>query len=108
MEDQIAFADGASINKTAPLPLQNWPPSRRPCAPSTRTLSSTAPSAPNPADCAGIAAHSTQARSDNDPHFLDHDHPDHVCGPGTAITITMIMTIMDTITMHDLRLNHHQ
>jgi hypothetical protein len=43
---------------------------------------------------------------DNDPHFLDHDHPDHACGPDcdhdhtTTITITMTTTmIMTTVTV---------
>lgn len=82
-EDQIAFADVVILNKTdlvTPEELAAVEATIRAINPSARI---------HRAERAGVALSDVLDRGafdlaralDNDPHFLDHDHPDHVCGP---------------------------
>ena len=82
-EDQIAFADVVLLNKTDLVgeeELSDRERAIRAINPSARI---------HRTERAGIAlddvldrgAFDLQRALDNDPHFLDHDHPDHVCGP---------------------------
>ncbi|MGN6550620.1 MAG: CobW family GTP-binding protein [Pararhizobium sp.] len=82
-EDQIAFADVVLLNKTdlvSEEELQKIEATVRAINPSARI---------HRTERAGIALDQVLDRGafdlkralDNDPHFLDHDHPDHVCGP---------------------------
>lgn len=82
-EDQIAFADVVILNKTdlvSEEELQNVETSVRAINPSARI---------HRAERAGVALETVLDRGafdlkralDNDPHFLEHGHPDHACGP---------------------------
>jgi G3E family GTPase len=82
-EDQIAFADVVVLNKTdlvEPAELERLEATIRAINPSARI---------HRAERANVALDAVLDRGafdlkralDNDPHFLDHDHPDHVCGP---------------------------
>lgn len=82
-EDQIAFADVVILNKTDLVTeeeLAGVEAAIRALNPSARI---------HRAERAGVALADVLERGafdlkralDNDPHFLDHDHPDHVCGP---------------------------
>ncbi|TWG99710.1 G3E family GTPase [Mesorhizobium sp. J18] len=82
-EDQIAFADVVLLNKTdlvSQEELTQVEAMIRAINPSARIHRTTR---------AGISLDEVLDRGafdlkralDNDPHFLDHDHPDHVCGP---------------------------
>ncbi|AQS41162.1 MAG: Cobalamin biosynthesis protein CobW [Candidatus Tokpelaia hoelldobleri] len=82
-EDQIAFADVVLLNKTDLV-------SKQELAAVEATIRAINPSAViHHTHKAGIAldrildrgAFDLQRALDNDPHFLDHDHPGHVCGP---------------------------
>ncbi|UUP16968.1 CobW family GTP-binding protein [Nitratireductor thuwali] len=82
-EDQIAFADVIVLNKTDLVDedeLRRVEATVRAINPSARI---------HRAERAGVALDEVLDRGafdlkralDNDPHFLDHDDPDHVCGP---------------------------
>ena len=82
-EDQIAFADVVLLNKTdlvTPDELARIEATVRAINPSARI---------HRTERAGIALSEVLDRGafdlkralDNDPHFLDHEDPDHVCGP---------------------------
>ena len=82
-EDQIAFADVVLLNKTdlvSPEELERIEATVRAINPSARI---------HRTERAGIdlqqvldrGAFDLKRALDNDPHFLDHDDPDHVCGP---------------------------
>jgi len=82
-EDQLAFADVVLLNKTDLVDeteLERLEQTIRHINPSARIYRT---------ERAGIAlenildrnAFDLQKALDNDPHFLDHDHPDHACGP---------------------------
>ncbi|MDS1137958.1 CobW family GTP-binding protein [Nitratireductor indicus] len=82
-EDQIAFADVVIVNKTdlvTPDELAAVESTIRAINPTARILR---------AERAGVSLRDVLDRGafdlkrvlDNDPHFLDHDDPDHVCGP---------------------------
>lgn len=82
-EDQIAFADVVLLNKTDLV-------SEDELAKIEATVRAINPHATiHRTERANIAldrvlnrgAFDLQRALDNDPHFLDHDHPDHVCGP---------------------------
>jgi len=82
-EDQIAFADVVLLNKTDLV-------SKEELAAVEATVRAINPSAviyhTQKAEIAlnkilDRGAFDLQRALDNDPHFLDHDHPDHVCGP---------------------------
>lgn len=81
-EDQIAFADVVIVNKTdlvTPEELAAVEATIRAINPMARI---------HRAERAGVSLSEVLDRGafdlkrvlDNDPHFLDHDHPDHVCG----------------------------
>lgn len=82
-EDQIAFADVIVLNKADLVSEEEMAEVEvaiRAINPSARI---------HKTERAGVAlsevldrgAFDLQRAIDNDPHFLDHDHPDHVCGP---------------------------
>ncbi len=82
-EDQIAFADVVIVNKTdlvTPEELAAVEATIRAINPMARI---------HRAERAGVSLTEVLDRGafdlkrvlDNDPHFLDHDDPDHVCGP---------------------------
>ncbi|MGU3575895.1 CobW family GTP-binding protein [Brucellaceae bacterium C25G] len=82
-EDQIAFADVVLLNKTDLV-------SEEELAKIEATVRAINPHATiHRTERANIpldrvlnrGAFDLQRALDNDPHFLDHDHPDHVCGP---------------------------
>jgi len=81
--DQIAFADVIVLNKTdlvTPDELAQVETAVRAINPYARI---------HKTERAGVALSEVLDRGafdlkralENDPHFLDHDHPDHVCGP---------------------------
>jgi G3E family GTPase len=82
-EDQLAFADVVLLNKTDLVDeaeLERLELTIRHINPSARIYRT---------ERAGVAlenildrnAFDLQKALDNDPHFLDHNHPDHACGP---------------------------
>ncbi|MCZ4291869.1 CobW family GTP-binding protein [Hoeflea alexandrii] len=82
-EDQIAFADVVILNKTdlvSPEELEAVERTVRAINPSARI---------HRTERAAVALDAVLDRGafdlsralENDPHFLDHDHPDHACGP---------------------------
>jgi G3E family GTPase len=82
-EDQIAFADVVILNKTDLVDEQSLEKLEQ-------TIRAINPSARiHRTERAGVTldhvldrgAFDLQRALDNDPHFLDHDHPDHVCSP---------------------------
>jgi G3E family GTPase len=83
-EDQIAFADVVLINKTdlvSPEELARIEATVSRA--STRRPASTARPA-RKSDLTKVldqGAFNLERASENDPHFLDHDAPDHACGP---------------------------
>jgi G3E family GTPase len=82
-EDQIAFADVVLLNKTdlvSPEELEAVERTVRAINPSARIHRTERAAVALDAVLDRGAFDLTRAL-DNDPHFLDHDHPDHVCGP---------------------------
>ncbi len=82
-EDQIAFADVVLINKTdlvTPEELAQIEDVVRAINPSARVYK-TSRSGVDLARVLDQGAFNLERALENDPHFLDHDHPDHVCGP---------------------------
>jgi G3E family GTPase len=81
--DQIAFADVVVLNKTdlvTPEELAQVEAAVRAINPSAR-IHRTERAGVALADVLDRGAFDLKRALDNDPHFLDHDHPDHVCGP---------------------------
>lgn len=82
-EDQIAFADVVLINKTdlvTPQELAAIEATVRAINP--HAIIHRTERASIPLDrVLDRGAFDLKRVLDNDPHFLDHDHPDHVCGP---------------------------
>lgn len=82
-EDQIAFADVVLINKTdlvTPDELAAIEATVRAINP--HAIIHRTERASIPLDrVLDRGAFDLKRVLDNDPHFLDHDHPDHVCGP---------------------------
>ena len=82
-EDQIAFADVVVINKTdlvTPAELAQIEDVVRAINPSARVYK-TSRSGIDLARVLDQGAFNLERALENDPHFLDHDHDDHVCGP---------------------------
>lgn len=82
-EDQIAFADVVLLNKTdlvTPEELEAVERTVRAINPSARIHRTERASLPLDA-VLDRGAFDLSRALDNDPHFLDHDHPDHACGP---------------------------
>lgn len=82
-EDQIAFADVVLLNKTdlvSPEELEAVERTVRAINPSARIHRTERAALALDAVLDRGAFDLTRAL-DNDPHFLDHDDPDHVCGP---------------------------
>ncbi|HEU4985680.1 MAG TPA: GTP-binding protein [Rhizobiaceae bacterium] len=82
-EDQIAFADVVLLNKTdlvSEEELAQVEAMIRAINPSARIHRTTRASLPLN-EVLDRGAFDLKRTLDNDPHFLDHDHPDHVCGP---------------------------
>ena len=82
-EDQIAFADVVVINKTdlvTPEEVTRIEDTVRAINPSARIYKTTR-SGVDLARVLDQGAFNLEKALENDPHFLDHDHPDHVCGP---------------------------
>ncbi len=82
-EDQIAFADVVVINKTdlvTPEELARIEATVRAINPSAR-IHKAERSKVDLAKILNQGAFNLERALENDPHFLDHDHPDHVCGP---------------------------
>ncbi|ANH05323.1 MULTISPECIES: CobW family GTP-binding protein [Shinella] len=82
-EDQIAFADVVLINKTdlvSPEELARIEATVRVINPSAR-IHRTTRSEIDLTKILDQGAFNLERALENDPHFLDHDHPDHVCGP---------------------------
>ncbi|CAK7257778.1 MULTISPECIES: GTP-binding protein [unclassified Shinella] len=82
-EDQIAFADVVLINKTdlvSPEELARIEATVRVINPSAR-IHRTTRSEIDLSKVLDQGAFNLERALENDPHFLDHDHPDHVCGP---------------------------
>ncbi|WP_283196161.1 GTP-binding protein [Rhizobium sp. AN80A] len=82
-EDQIAFADVVLINKTdlvTPQELAQIEDVVRAINPSARVYK-TSRSGVDLARVLDQGAFNLERALENDPHFLDHDHDDHVCGP---------------------------
>ncbi|TAA64839.1 GTP-binding protein [Shinella sp. JR1-6] len=82
-EDQIAFADVVLINKTdlvSPEELARIEATVRVINPSAR-IHRTTRSEIDLAKVLNQGAFNLERALENDPHFLDHDAPDHVCGP---------------------------
>lgn len=83
-EDQIAFADVVLLNKTDLVEeseLREREQSIRAINPSAR-IHRTERAGIGLEDVLDRGAFDLQRALDNDPHFLHHDHPNHVCGPG--------------------------
>ncbi|MEX3010263.1 GTP-binding protein [Hoeflea sp. TYP-13] len=83
-EDQIAFADVVLLNKTDLVTedeLLGLEETIRAINPSAR-IHRTVRAGVALADILDRGAFDLQRALDNDPQFLDHDHPDHACGPG--------------------------
>jgi G3E family GTPase len=82
-EDQIAFADVVLLNKTDLVSedeLAEVESAIRAINPSAR-IHRTTRAAIELDQVLDRGAFDLKRALDNDPHFLDHDHPDHVCGP---------------------------
>lgn len=82
-EDQIAFADVILLNKAdlvSPDELAEVEDAIRAINPSAR-IHRTTRAAIGLDQVLDRGAFDLQRALDNDPQFLDHDHPDHVCGP---------------------------
>lgn len=82
-EDQIAFADVVLLNKTDLVDeeqLAAVEASISAINPSAR-IHRTERAAIALADVLDRGAFDLQRALDNDPHFLEHGHPDHACGP---------------------------
>ncbi|MFD1199238.1 CobW family GTP-binding protein [Brucella gallinifaecis] len=82
-EDQIAFADVVLINKTdlvTPEELATVEATVRAINPHA-IIHRTERSAIPLDRVLDRGAFDLKRALENDPHFLDHDHPDHVCGP---------------------------
>lgn len=82
-QDQIAFADVVVLNKTdlvTPQELAEVEATIRAINPSAR-IHRTERARVALSEVLDRGAFDLQRALDNDPHFLDHDHPDHVCGP---------------------------
>jgi G3E family GTPase len=82
-EDQIAFADVVVINKTdlvTPEELAQIEDVVRAINPAARVYK-TSRSGVDLARVLDQGAFNLERALENDPHFLDHDHEDHICGP---------------------------
>ncbi|UDF28223.1 UNVERIFIED_ORG: GTP-binding protein [Roseateles sp. XES5] len=82
-EDQIAFADVVLVNKAdlvSPEELATIEATVRAINPSAR-IHRTTRSEIDLTKVLDQGAFNLERALENDPHFLDHDHPDHVCGP---------------------------
>ncbi|MEO9613524.1 MAG: GTP-binding protein [Nitratireductor sp.] len=82
-EDQIAFADVVVVNKTDLVDedeLAALEATIRAINPSARIHRATRAGLPL-AEVLDRGAFDLTRALDNDPHFLDHGHPDHACGP---------------------------
>ena len=82
-EDQIAFADVVLVNKTdlvSPAELADVERLVRAINPTAR-IHRTTRSDIDLSNVLDRGAFDLQRAITNDPHFLDHDHEDHVCGP---------------------------
>jgi len=82
-EDQIAFADVVILNKTdlvSPEELESVERTVRAINPSAR-IHRTERAAVSLDAVLDRGAFDLSRALENDPHFLDHDHPDHACGP---------------------------
>jgi len=82
-EDQIAFADVVLLNKTDLVSedeLHQLEHTIRAINPHAR-IHRTERSKIALAEILDRGAFDLQRALDSDPHFLDHDHPDHACGP---------------------------
>lgn len=82
-EDQIAFADVVLLNKTdlvTPEEADKVEATIRAINPYA-TIYRTERSAIPLDKVLDRGAFDLKRALENDPHFLDHDHPDHVCGP---------------------------
>ena len=82
-EDQLAFADVVLLNKTDLVDeaeLERIEQTVRAINPSAR-IHRTERAAIDLEKILDRNAFDLQKALQNDPHFLDHDHPDHVCGP---------------------------
>ncbi|PHR24138.1 MAG: cobalamin biosynthesis protein CobW [Hoeflea sp.] len=82
-EDQIAFADVVVLNKTdlvTPEELDAVERTVRAINPSARIHRTERAAVPLDA-VLDRGAFDLSRALDNDPHFLDHGHPDHACGP---------------------------
>ena len=82
-EDQIAFADVVVLNKTdlvSPEELEAVERTVRAINPSARIHRTERAAVPLDA-VLDRGAFDLSRALDNDPHFLDHGHPDHACGP---------------------------
>jgi len=82
-EDQIAFADVIVLNKIDLVEadeLAKVEATIRTINPSARIHRATRADVPLNA-VLDRGAFDLQRALENDPHFLDHDHPDHVCSP---------------------------
>lgn len=82
-EDQIAFADVVLLNKTDLVDeseLRGLEETIRAINPSAR-IHRTERAGIELGNVLDRGAFDLQRALDNDPQFLDHDHPDHACGP---------------------------
>jgi G3E family GTPase len=82
-EDQIAFADVVIVNKTdlvSPEELARVEATVRAINPSAR-IHRAERSKVDLSKVLDQGAFNLDRALENDPHFLDHGHPDHVCGP---------------------------
>ena len=82
-EDQIAFADVVVLNKTdlvSPEELETVERTVRAINPSARIHRAERAAVPLEA-VLDRGAFDLSRALENDPHFLDHDDPEHVCGP---------------------------
>ncbi len=82
-EDQIAFADVVLLNKTDLVNAQELADIEatiRAINPHA-IIHRTQRAAIDLAKVLDRGAFDLKRALDNDPHFLDHDHPDHICGP---------------------------
>ena len=82
-EDQIAFADVIVLNKTdlvSEEELGQVEATVRAINPSARIHRTSRAAVPLEA-VLDRGAFDLSRALENDPHFLDHDHPDHICGP---------------------------
>lgn len=81
--DQIAFADVVVLNKSdlvSTEELEQVEAAVRAMNPSAR-IHRTERAGVGLSDVLDRGAFDLERALDNDPHFLDHDHPEHVCGP---------------------------